>query len=99
MHHNGFSIYGNPTSKRTFLQLVDMQEHALPEQETALLEALSGDTGWCIVPIPIKDWNPGNHFMDVDRRMVKGMAWMLISTRITAPESSPWMRVPPTAVL
>jgi len=23
------------------------------------------------------DWNPGNHFADSDRRMAKGMAWML----------------------
>ena len=23
------------------------------------------------------DWNPGNHFADSDRRLAKGIAWML----------------------
>ncbi len=26
------------------------------------------------------DWNPGNHFADSDRRMAKGMAWMLAAS-------------------
>lgn len=26
------------------------------------------------------DWNPGNHFVDSDRRMAKGMAWMLAAS-------------------
>ena len=33
------------------------------------------------------DWNPGNHFMDVDRRMVKGMAWMLNEIKENGQES------------
>ena len=57
MHHNGFSIYGNPASNYVFLQLVDIQDHSLPEQETVLLEELTGNTDWSIATVPIADWN------------------------------------------
>jgi len=55
--HDGFTIYGSPASKIVFLQLVDGQEQALPEQEAVLLSALSGETGWCLAAVPVGDWN------------------------------------------
>ena len=54
---NALCAYGEIRSPHVFLQPVDGHDAALMESQTEKLKALCGHTDWCILTIPITDWN------------------------------------------
>ncbi len=50
-------FYGDVQSGRMFLQPVDEHDAELMESEAQKLETLCGHKDWCIVTIPIRNWN------------------------------------------
>lgn len=53
----GGRAIGDPKSKNVFLQPVDEHDAALTESEAERLAALCGHTDWCVVTLPIAEWN------------------------------------------
>ena len=51
------NVFGDPKSVNVFLQPVDAQDLSRMEEETESLKALCGHEDWCILAVPVANWN------------------------------------------
>lgn len=51
------NVFGDPKSANVFLQPVDAQDLSRMEEETESLKALCGHEDWCILAVPVANWN------------------------------------------
>ncbi|MBQ8919161.1 MAG: hypothetical protein IJ056_03550 [Acidaminococcaceae bacterium] len=54
---NDTVFFGSRLSENLFIQLVDEHDMKLMEQEVAVLEELTGNKNWCVLAVPVNDWN------------------------------------------
>ena len=51
------SIYGDPSSENTILQIGGAGEDDGISEELKYIEELTGSTDWCLVCVPVSDWD------------------------------------------
>ncbi len=58
-------------------ELIRVMEHSVENLTLQELEALYYDMSTKNYINTILEWNPGNHFVDSEKRTAKGFAWVL----------------------